>query len=92
LKKAVQRKVLWRLVGAGSALIAGQVIKYGMQKGYKVARGASPPTTPWRKGTGLRSALMWTAVSAVAISLGEVLAEQAAGAGWKRVTGKQPPK
>lgn len=92
MRKALQRRVLWRLVGAGSALLAGQVIRYGMQRGYKAARGSSPPTTPWPKGTRLRSALLWTAVSAVAISVSEVLAEQAAGAGWKRVTGKHPPR
>lgn len=83
---------MWRIVGAGSALLAGQLIKYGMERGYKAARGSSPPKRPWRKGTGLHSALVWTAVSAIAISLSELFAEQAAGAGWKRVTGKQPPK
>ena len=92
MKQAIQRKVMWRIVGAGSALLAGQVIRFGLDRGYKAARGSAPPTPPWRKDTRLQSALLWTAVSAVAISLAEVLAEQAAGAGWKRVTGRQPPK
>ena len=91
MKKSVKRKVMWRIVGAGSALLAGQAIKLGMEQGYKATRGSVPPR-PWQKGTRLRSALMWTAVSAVAISLSEVLAEHAAGISWKRVTGKQPPK
>ena len=92
MKKTVQRRILWRLVGAGSALLAGQAMKFGLRKGYKTARGSLPPTTPGQKGTSLQSALMWTAFSAVAISLSEVLAEQAAAKGWRKATGKQPPK
>ena len=92
MKKALQRKILWRLAGGASALIAGQIVKALMERGYKAARGSSPPKEPWRKGTGLQSALMWTATTAVAISVTEILAEQAASKGWKRATGKQPPR
>lgn len=91
MKKALRRKILWRVVGAGSALLAGQLVRIGLEQGYKAARGSAPPA-PYRKGTRMRSALLWTAVTAIAISLTEIMAEQVAGKGWKRVTGKQPPK
>ena len=92
MKKALQRRVLWRLVGAGSAFIGGQLVKTGLERGYKAARGASPPRQPWNKGTGLHSALLWTAATAVAVSVSEILFEQAARKGWKRATGKRPPQ
>ena len=92
MNKVLQRKILWRLVGGASALIAGQIVRTALDRGYKAARGSSPPRNHWRKGTAVSSALMWTTATAVAISITEIFAEQAAGKGWKRVTGKQPPK
>ena len=91
MKKALKRKVLWRVVGAGSALVAAQVVRTALNSGYETVRGAKPPRKPWRKGAGLRSALLWTATTAIAISVAETLAEYGASQAWRKKTGKLPP-
>jgi hypothetical protein len=86
-----QKKILWRVVGAGSALLAAQVVRTLLDRGYESVRGSSPPTKPWMKGTRMRNAILWTATTAVAISVAEILAEYAASNAWKKKTGKRPP-
>lgn len=80
------------MVGASSAFLGGQVVRIGLERGYKAARGSSPPKQPWKKGSGVHSALLWTAAMAVAVSVSEILFEQMASKGWKRATGKGPPQ
>ena len=91
MKKALQRKLLWRVVGAGSAVVAAQIVRTALNTGYETVRGAKPPRKPWRKGTGLHNALLWTATTALAIGLAETLAEYAASQAWRKKTGKLPP-
>lgn len=91
MKKSVQRKLLWQIVGAGSALVAAQLVRTALDKGYETARGSEPPHKPWMKGNRLRNTLLWTATTAIAISMAEVLAEYAASQAWRKKTGKLPP-
>jgi hypothetical protein len=91
LKKSLQRKLVWRFVGAGSALIAAQVVRAALDRGYEAARGSEPPQKPWMKGNRLRNTLLWTATTAIAISMAEVLAEYGASQAWRKKTGKLPP-
>ena len=92
MKKSLQRKILWRIVGAGSALVAAQLVQAALNSGYEAVRGSKPPRKPWRRGTALSTALLWTASTAMAISIAEVLTEYAASQAWRRRTGKLPPE
>lgn len=91
MKKSLQRTILWRIVGAGSALLAAQLVRTVLDRGYESVRGSEPPAKPWMKGTRMRNALLWTATTAVAISVAEILAEYAASTAWKKQTGRRPP-
>ena len=92
MKKALQRKVLWRVVGASAAVVAAQLVQTALDSGYRAVRGSKPPRKPWRKGTTLSTALIWTASTAMAVGMAETLAEYAASQAWRKKTGKLPPE
>ena len=79
------------LVGAGAAMLAGTLIEHSMTAGWRAVTSEDPPASPESVDTDLSDALVWTAVTAVAIGLGQILAKRGAAIGWRAYTGKLPP-
>jgi hypothetical protein len=95
MKKKVQRKaeqkVMWILVGAGAAMIASNLVERSLSAGWRAITSNDPPSKPESPKTAWNEALAWTAASALAIGLSQVLAKRGAAMGWEYATGKTPP-
>ncbi len=72
-------------------MVAAIVIERSMSAGWHAFTSKEPPDRPESLETSWGDALMWTAASAIAVGLGQVLAKRGAAAGWQRYTGKLPP-
>ena len=79
------------VVGAGAAMVASMVIERSMTYGWKAITSSDPPAKPESLETRWSDALLWTAASAIAVGVGQVLARRGAAAGWQHYTGKVPP-
>ena len=89
---AAPQKALWFVVGAGSALAAGTIVKRSLDAGWRAATSKDPPDDPESLKVGWRDAIVWTAVSALAVGLAQLTARRGAALGWRQVTGKRPPR
>jgi len=63
------RRTTWLLVGAGAAMVAGQLVERGLDSGWRAWKGEDPPT--FEGGDSWSRALAWTALSAAAGSLSD---------------------
>lgn len=84
-------KVGWKIVGGAATAAAGTAASKGVTAAYKKVRGNEPPVNPAHPDTAWREALLWAAVSGIAVGLGRLAAERAAASGWVRATGTLPP-
>ncbi|HEX6575847.1 MAG TPA: DUF4235 domain-containing protein [Gemmatimonadaceae bacterium] len=96
MKKKLQRKanqkVAWMVVGAGAAMLASHFVEKSLAAGWKAVTSKSPPSKPESpRKTGWSEALLWTAASALAVGLSQVLAKRGAALGWEYATGSHPP-
>jgi len=80
------------LVGAGSAMVAGAAISGLIEGGWRAIRDEEPPIDPDASTTSWGKAVAWTAITGVLVSVAQLAARRGAAAGWKRVTGKRPPR
>ena len=79
------------VVGAGAAMLASMIIERSMSAGWRAATSKAPPAKPESLDTSWGDALLWTAASAIAVGIGQVLARRGAAVGWQHYTGKLPP-
>lgn len=84
-------KLGWKVVGGGSAALAGSAASKAATAGYKRVRKADPPANPAHPDTSWLEALVWAIISGIAIGLGRLAAERLAAQGWVRATGALPP-
>ena len=90
-KVAPQKKALWFVIGATSAVVAGAAVKRSLDAGWRAVTSKEPPDEPESLTIGWKDALLWTTVSAVAVGLAQLTARRGAAMGWRQVTGKRPP-
>jgi len=80
------------LVGAGSAMVAGAAMSGLIEGGWRAVRREEPPIDPESAATSWGKAVAWTALTGVLVSVAQLAARRGAAAGWKRVTGRRPPR
>ena len=80
----------WWLVSTGAALLASNLMKSVLERGYLGLTGRRPPQNPASPRVAWREAFGWALAAGVLVSVTEMLAERGAAAGWRRVTGKYP--
>ncbi len=91
-KKPEKDNVMWAIVAAGSAMLAGAVVQRALNSGWRAVTHEDPPHVkelpiePWSK------ALSFTLASAITAGLATLLSQRGAAAGWERVTGEPPIK
>jgi hypothetical protein len=90
-KKVNSRKATWLLVGAGAAMVAGQLVERGLDSGWRAVKDEDPPEKPWRGNESWPRALAWTALSAAAVATAELVARRSAHLGLKQLTGRRVP-
>ena len=80
------------LVGAGSAMAAGAAMSGLIEGGWRAIWQEEPPIDPESTTTSWGKAVAWTALTGVLVSVAQMAARRGAAAGWKRVTGRRPPR
>lgn len=84
-------KLAWKIVGGGTTALAGAAASRGVTVVYRKVRRTDPPTNPADPETAWAEAIVWAAVSGLAIGLGRLAAERLAARTWVRATGSPPP-
>ena len=80
------------LVGAGSAMAAGAAMSGLIEGGWRAVQHEEPPIDPESSTTSWGKAVAWTALTGVLVSVAQLAARRGAAAGWRRVTGRRPPR
>ncbi len=84
-------RIGWKIVAAAFAVPAGIAVRKAIETGWRKTRHDDPPKNPAAPGTGWSEALMWAAVSGIAVAAARLVAARGAAATWKSLTGKLPP-
>lgn len=84
-------KIGWQILALGFAVPTGIAVRKALDAGWRTAKHDDPPKNPAAPGTGWSEALMWAAVSGVAVAAARLVAARGAAATWKSLTGKLPP-
>ena len=84
-------KLGWKLMGGASAAAAATVTRKAAEKIYHAGTGEAPPEHPSAPHVPLRQALLWAALSGIAVGLVRLLVERTAAAAWVRARGELPP-
>jgi hypothetical protein len=90
-KRAGKGRASWRLIGAGSALAAGVAAARVLDIIWATATGRKPPSTPESPDIAQREAMLWAALSGMAIGVAKTYATRRAARYWLRSTGELPP-
>jgi hypothetical protein len=88
-RKNNSRKATWLLVGAGAAMVAGQLMERGLERGWRAWKDEDPPS--FKRGDSWSRAVGWTALSAAAVATAELVARRSAHVGLRQLTGKRAP-
>ena len=84
-------KLGWKLMGGASAAAAAKFTRKAAESLYKASTGEAPPENPSAPHVPLRQAIIWAALSGVAVGLVRLLVERTAAAAWLRARGELPP-
>jgi hypothetical protein len=84
-------KIGWKIVALGFAVPTSIVVRKAMETGWRKTKHGDPPKNPAAPGTEWSEALMWAAVSGIAVAAARLVAARGAAATWKSLTGKLPP-
>ncbi len=90
-KDPLTRRAGWLLLSAGSTLLATALLDRALQTGWRAATRREPPRNPGKEASW-GQALAWTAGTAAAAAVLELLVREGAERGWKSLTGHRPPK
>ena len=84
-------RIGWKVVAAAFAVPTGIAVRKASESGWRKTKHDDPPMNPAAPGTKWSEALVWAAVSGIAVASARLLATRGAAATWKSLTGKLPP-
>jgi len=84
-------KVVYKIVGIGSGLVAARIARSVLDKGWARTRGGEPPRNPAVPGTTWSEALAWAVASGVTVAVARLLATKGVASTWVKATGQLPP-
>jgi len=84
-------RIGWKIVAAAFAVPTGIAVRKAIETGWRKTRNDDPPKNPAAPGTTWSEALIWAAVSGIAVASARLVAARGAAATWKSLTGKLPP-
>jgi hypothetical protein len=84
-------RIGWKIVAAAFAVPTGIAVRKAIETGWRKAQHDDPPKNPAAPGTTWSEALIWAAVSGIAVASARLIAARGAAATWKSLTGKLPP-
>lgn len=83
-------KTVWKAVTIGAGVLAGVLMRKGLQAAWRSTRHADPPSDPYQPA-GWGEALSWAAASGVGVGVARLVAARGAAAGWSKAMGAPPP-
>lgn len=90
-KQQDKGKKLWKLLGTGASIGAGLVTARALDATWKTATGHPAPDKPDHPDLGAREAIIWAALSGMAIGVAKTYATRRAATYWVKSTGRLPP-
>jgi hypothetical protein len=90
-KRAQKGKRAWKLIGTGVGLTSGLATTRALDATWRTATGRKPPTKPENPQIAGREALLWAAVSGMALGVAKTYATRRAAQYWVRSFGVVPP-
>jgi hypothetical protein len=78
-------------LGSSSALLGGIAASRILDATWKTATGHKPPTKPESPDVDDREAILWAALSGMAVAAARVYATRRAASYWTRSFGEPPP-
>jgi hypothetical protein len=85
------KKAVWIACASGAAMLGGAIVRQGLNQAWKVVKHEDPPEDPAAWDVEWKDAIAWTLATGVLMGLGRLMARRGAAAGWKRLTGDNPP-
>lgn len=80
----------WKVVGAGSAVVAAAFADRVLHLGWEAATGRKPPTVPEDPETDWREAVAWALVSGAVVGIARLIATRRAAQYYVAATGTLP--
>ncbi len=90
-KQKPRGKRTWKLIGTGTGLVAGIAMAKALDATWRTATGHKPPNAPENPDIAGREALLWAAVSGMAMGIARTYATRRAAHYWVRSFGELPP-
>ena len=84
-------KIGWKILALGFVVPTGIAVRKAIETGWRKTKHDDPPKNPAAPGTEWSEALIWAALSGIAVATGRLVAARGAAATWKSLTGKLPP-
>jgi hypothetical protein len=84
-------RTAWKVLGTGSAIVAGLMVRKVVVGVWTKARHSDPPSNPAAYGTTWGEALSWTMATAIAVGVARLLATRGMAEAWRKATGNLPP-
>ena len=81
---------MWVVVGYAAAMLAGVAVRRSLEGGWRKVRKEDPPRQPASPETTWTEALLWSALTGMAVGVARVIARRGAASGWRRATGRWP--
>jgi hypothetical protein len=90
-KSKAKGKRTWKMLGSGAALLSGLAMTRALDVTWKTATGRKPPTKPENPEITGREAMLWAALSGMAIGVAKTFGTRRAAYYWLKSTGELPP-
>jgi Protein of unknown function (DUF4235) len=90
-KKAEKGRRAWKLVSSGVGIASGIATTRALDATWKTATGRKPPTKPENPAIAHREALVWAALSGMALGVTRTYVIRRAAMYWVRSFGTVPP-
>lgn len=87
---ALSAQVGWKLAAAAAGAAAGGVTRVLVAGGWRKVRHQDPPDNPASPATSWPEAVVWAAVSGVALGVARLVAQRGAAGAWQLRTGALP--
>ena len=82
--------LVWRVLGTGSAIMAGKATRGVVTKIWTKTTGRVPPANPMSPSTSWGEAVAWAVVSGAIVQVGRMLATRQAAKYYKHSAGHLP--
>jgi hypothetical protein len=90
-KSKAKGKRTWKMFGSGAALLSGLAMTRVLDATWRTATGRKPPTKPESPEITGREAILWSALSGMAIAVAKTYGTRRAAHYWVKSTGELPP-